>query len=541
MHLQLADDILAEQVTQYVRFARMISFPKAGEIFDDRFELNSILGSGGLGTVFHATQLDTGRAVALKILHPCDDDDDSETQARFLREGRSLSGLQHDNIVTVYRMGVSESGLRYIAMELLSGTTLRSILNQELKLSVETSCSILAQCADALEAVHNLGLVHRDIKPENIMLIKDPDENRVKVIDFGFARKIVVSETQKLTATGVLVGTSSYMSPEQASGLAVDKRSDVYSVGVCLFEMISGSPPFTADNPVGVLYKHKHERIPKLRSTAANKFFAKALAKDPARRFQTMSEVKQGLISLSSAEGSGPLPKLAAMIAGVLILAMVISGALFSTGQNSNTKQNAVRVEATADSFERFKSLLNEAIALREKGEFTKAVPKIQEAKTLIPQLKPGAINEDYLSILTSECLYGSKQYEQCLQELRDLAAKPLIEADSKIRSSRLSGPLGSPQSSSPQDILEAKEVSAECLLRLNRIDEARDMIAPLKEWKPGLVQCLANAIRTFIELNDYDAVRTIMRNTHKPALLAVAKKTCIETGHPELSSLSKP
>ena len=286
----------------------MGGFPQAGEYFNKRYLLESVLGSGGIGTVFKAVQLDCNRKLAIKILHP-DVLGDEEFKKRFLREAKVLGKLQHENIVSVYHIAVSGRGLPYIAMELLRGESLRAVINQTDKFLPIRALSIIIQCASALAYVHSNDVVHRDLKPENIVLVSEPRPDTVKIIDFGLARAQDTRE-QKLTKTGTLIGSVFYMSPEQSMGHKATPQSDIYALGVILFEMLTGHRPFEADNPIGLMYVQSHSEVPFLKPAEIidfdpriNTLLQKALAKDPANRFATMSEFEAALRKLASSWG----------------------------------------------------------------------------------------------------------------------------------------------------------------------------------------------------------------------------------------------
>ncbi|MBX9723685.1 MAG: serine/threonine protein kinase [Candidatus Obscuribacterales bacterium] len=217
-------------------------FPELGEVFEQRYELLEVLGAGGGGTVFKARQITADRMIALKVLHP-QQGFDEESKQRFLREAKALNKLSHENIVSVYHLGFSDFGLPYLAMELIQGNSLRACLNAEGHLSSRRIFSIVKQLCSALACMHEVGIIHRDLKPENIMLIQKPEPDTVKIIDFGLVR-VDNSAEQKLTATGLLIGSVNYMSPEQCQGKKADARSDVYALTVCMYEMLSGKLPF---------------------------------------------------------------------------------------------------------------------------------------------------------------------------------------------------------------------------------------------------------------------------------------------------------
>lgn len=312
----------------------MSAFPKAGETFNFRYELLEILGSGGLGTVFKARQIDANRNVALKVFHS-QFDDETEFNERFRREAKALSEIEHIGIVKIYHVGISDKGFMYIAMELLNGNTLKQILDEQKKLTALRALAIVHEIAAIVSFVHERGIVHRDLKPANLMLLDVPAPDSVKLLDFGLA---YIENAQKLTATGMVVGTPQYMSPEQCEGQRVDSRSDVYSLTVCFYELLSGRLPFIADSPVGVLYMHRHEPIPKLSKADlgrgvehVNALIAKGMDKNPDKRFQSMDEFMLALeeleeklhsqsVDLVSSKGLIATILASAMVSGLLLV-----------------------------------------------------------------------------------------------------------------------------------------------------------------------------------------------------------------------------
>lgn len=287
-------------------------FPELGDIFEQRYELLEVLGAGGSGTVFKARQIDVDRLIALKVMH-ADKTSAGELRERFLREAQALNKLSHHNIVTVYHLGLSEFNMPFLAMELLKGVTLRKSLLHGGKLPTERVYKIMKQLCSALSCMHDSGIVHRDLKPDNIMLLDKPEPDTVKIIDFGLV-KVEADSNQKLTATGLLIGSVNYMSPEQCQGLKADTRSDIYALAVCLYEMLADEPPFTSDNPVGLMYQHVHLQAPELKSQtgepidpAIRNFVFKGLEKNPDLRFQSASEMDEELSRLVEHFG-GELP-----------------------------------------------------------------------------------------------------------------------------------------------------------------------------------------------------------------------------------------
>ena len=240
----------------------MTTDPTKARMLGDRYEIGEVIGRGGMAEVHEGRDLRLGRRVAVKILRP-DLAKDPSFQARFRREAQSAAALNHPNIVAVYDTGedvlTSPDGERtvvpYIVMEYVDGMTLRQLLASGRRLLPERALEITAGVLSALDYAHRHGIVHRDIKPANVMLTRTGD---VKVMDFGIARAINdVGST--MTATSAVMGTAQYLSPEQARGEVVDARSDLYSTGVLLYELLTGRPPFRGDSPVSIAYQHVSE------------------------------------------------------------------------------------------------------------------------------------------------------------------------------------------------------------------------------------------------------------------------------------------
>ena len=250
------------------------------------------LGRGGMGVVYKARDTRLGRLAALKVLRP-DSRGGADATRRLLREAQTASALNHPNILTIYDIG-TEAGVDYIAMELVEGGTLADLIASG-PLPAERALRLAAQVADALTVAHAASIVHRDLKPSNVMM---PASDRVKVVDFGLAKLTGAAQstsetTSPLTAAGTIVGTAPYMSPEQASGGAVDARSDLFSLGTILYEMLAGRMPFRGDSAVGTLaaiLKDTPEPIPGIRPTVAQ-LVDRCLRKDRAERFQSAVEL----------------------------------------------------------------------------------------------------------------------------------------------------------------------------------------------------------------------------------------------------------
>jgi eukaryotic-like serine/threonine-protein kinase len=266
---------------------------KRRRVLNGRYEIESVLGQGGMAKVFKGTDQVLGRTVAIKVLSP-QFTDDAQFVARFRREAQSAAALNHPNIVGVFDTG-SQGDVHFIVMEYVEGRTLRDVIRSEGPLLPQRAAEIADSVARALEPAHEAGMVHRDIKPGNIMLTSDGE---VKVMDFGIAR---TSTGDTLTQTAAVLGTASYLSPEQAQGQSVDSRSDIYSLGCVLYEMVAGRAPFTGDSPVAIAYKHVRDdpvgpsRINPDVPSDLEAVILKAMAKNPANRYQTAAELRQDL------------------------------------------------------------------------------------------------------------------------------------------------------------------------------------------------------------------------------------------------------
>ena len=266
----------------------------------DRYELGGLLGRGGMADVRIGQDLRLGRTVAIKQLRP-DLSSDDTFQARFRREAQSAAALNHPAIVAVYDTGdamdVHGNHIPYIVMEYVEGQTLREILNDDRKILPERALSITADVLSALDYSHRSGIIHRDIKPANVMLTPS---GQVKVMDFGIARAIADSSSA-MTATAAVIGTAQYLSPEQARGETVDARSDIYSTGCLLYELLTGRPPFVGESPVSVAYQHVREEArppsqlnPDVSSTVDN-IVARSLAKRTDDRYQSAADMRHDI------------------------------------------------------------------------------------------------------------------------------------------------------------------------------------------------------------------------------------------------------
>jgi serine/threonine protein kinase len=274
--------------------------PYLGNVIRGRYQVLSKLGEGGMGTVYLAEQVSVGRKVAIKFLLGNYATDDAFI-SRFRREARLAASLNHRNIVILYDFDQANDGTLFIVMEYLSGQKLSDVIRRDGPLEIGRATRLGLQIADGLEAAHRAGVIHRDIKPDNIMVAGADASEEIKLMDFGIARLRDPGNASQITRAGLIVGTPAYMAPEQVDGGEVSDKTDTYALGVVLYEMLSGSVPFTAATPGAVLIKHMQE-IPvplrKLRRelpASVERVVMQALEKEPQKRQGNMSEVVEQL------------------------------------------------------------------------------------------------------------------------------------------------------------------------------------------------------------------------------------------------------
>jgi tRNA A-37 threonylcarbamoyl transferase component Bud32 len=353
--------------------------PYVGAIIDGRYKVETVLGEGGMGVVYRCSHTIIGKKLALKVLR-ADLARDGEVTERFLNEARSASAIGNPHIIDISDFGQLPDGSTYFVMEYLTGQALTAAIGSGQSMPLPRIVKVARQLGEALAAAHAAGIVHRDLKPDNIFLIeRGSEKDFVKILDFGIAK--VSSSEGKLTRAGAVFGTPHYMSPEQAAGMAVDARGDIYSLGVILFELAAGKTPFDADNFMGVLTQHMYKAPPLLKDLAPNPaeisegleaIVAKCLAKRPELRYQSMAELvadldrlgagavpgaafdakRAELVSPAQYYGEGmddaPPAKGRALIAGVLIslIALAAGGAIYTFAAKKTKAPPPVATEA---------------------------------------------------------------------------------------------------------------------------------------------------------------------------------------------------
>jgi serine/threonine-protein kinase len=288
--------------------------PLIGKTLSGRFRILEPLGSGGMGKVYKAMQSPLDRIVALKVLNPkYNNEKDPGFERRFFLEAALTAKLHHPNTITVHDYGRTEDGMLFIAMEFVEGETLQQMLQKEKTLPWARALNIAGQICRSLREAHKLGVIHRDLKPANVMVLhEETGSDLVKVLDFGLVKPFLPDALPKLepdlTQAGVLLGSPLYMAPESARSEA-DPRADIYSLGVLLFQVICGRPPFTGKDSIDIIVKHIREKPPRLKSLKpdlpdeVDAMVMRCLEKEPIDRYQSMDEMLEALKQVASATG----------------------------------------------------------------------------------------------------------------------------------------------------------------------------------------------------------------------------------------------
>lgn len=325
----------------------MTSDPLIGKTLNGKYELQEKVGSGAMGTVYAAEHTTLKKRVALKVLHP-DLYLSEETLRRFQQEGIAAGRIKHPNAIEIFDFDKTEEGLVYLALEFVEGKSLKKLLLEKGALPLQDALFVTKEILRGLAAAHAVGIVHRDLKPENIMVQeKDGGSYQVKVLDFGISKLVEGSaEDAMMTQTGRIMGTPQYMAPEQCGGAVVDHRADLYSLGLMLFEMAAGEPPFQGASVTEILMKHTTEESPSLRAVNRDlsvprdveRILAKLLAKKPADRYDSARDVIQaidaidydrpakGKVVIPGASKSSPAKRIVSIAVALLV---VIVGAWF--------------------------------------------------------------------------------------------------------------------------------------------------------------------------------------------------------------------
>ena len=323
------------------------------KVLGERYELGAMIGTGGMADVYLAQDVRLNRQVAIKILRS-DLARDPSFVTRFNKEALSVAALNHPGIVSVYDSGKEDSpsgAMPYIVMEYVEGKTLRELVNKGERFALNRAVEITEGILIALQYSHKNGIIHRDIKPGNIMITDNGD---VKVMDFGIARALADTGAT-MTSTWNIIGTAQYLSPEQATGTQADARSDLYSVGCLLYELLAGRPPFTGDTPVAIAYQHVSAplvpitEIQESLDPALNAFFSIALAKDANERYQSANAMLKDLKKLIKGEGiTTQIPKqmrkekarnrIAALSIALILLVGGVSYFIFNPNQSAVTR-----------------------------------------------------------------------------------------------------------------------------------------------------------------------------------------------------------
>jgi predicted Ser/Thr protein kinase len=412
-----------------------------GTIVDEKYEISSTLGAGGFGAVYEAVQVQFGRPVALKLLGEVTD---AEDLARFELEARAAGALKHKNIVTIYGYG-SWRAAPYMVMELVRGKSLQSILAKEQKLEPRRAIALMKQVFEGLSAAHKHGVVHRDLKPSNVMIIQESHGEAVRIIDFGLAKLMPEygMSVQKITQMGCAVGTAHYMPPEQAQGLPVDQRADIYTAGCIAYQALTGKVPFEGEDALTVMVMHMRDRpeaVSKLiledgtLGQSLDVFFEKCLAKRVEDRYQDAEEAVADLQALLAGStdklkrvSSAPFkaigtPSGVAKGTVVVLSLIVVALAGISIWQYfrvTQLEQQQVKDQARSDIlFEKWRAVHRPEVFHSEEAA---ALANVLEAHKKDGRLTPQQLYVAYRAgirarnRLTAEMLYGDSGYNRLI------------------------------------------------------------------------------------------------------------------------------
>ncbi|HEY9871707.1 MAG TPA: protein kinase [Candidatus Obscuribacterales bacterium] len=382
----------------------LVEQPAAGTVIGDRYEITGVIAEGGMGTIFRARHRLMKRTVAIKMLHP-QMVSSASTLKRFQQEAEAASSLNHPNILTVFDFGISDQGKPYLVMDYLEGTSLAALLEAERRLPVERSLRIFVQACAALAHAHQKGIIHRDLKPANIMLVElDGHPDFVKLVDFGIAKLLEPEEGEsaQLTKTGEVFGSPLYMSPEQCLGEAIDRRTDIYSLGCVMYRSLTGVAPADGRDVLELMYKHANvmpagfaDACPELAlSEKLESVVFKALAKKPDDRYESMEALKAALESLEEYQPSGPIPTLAPRLTSEI----PTSGAS-TTGAGTKHEITAPQIQGQQASTAKPQAV--SPIACRDAGKDEQARSGLPEAPHWVRELGLTAAIEAAIALLS--------------------------------------------------------------------------------------------------------------------------------------------
>ncbi|MGH2505968.1 MAG: serine/threonine protein kinase [Ktedonobacteraceae bacterium] len=342
----IADDVSISETLAESQQSKEVNCLQPGSIFAGHYEILSMIGQGGMSTIYKARHMLVDKIRAIKVIRS-ENSSNSKVIARFQQEGKATLSLEHPNIVRVYEFGI-EPGQQtpYLVMDYVEGEALSDVLSRDGALGYERARRITAQVCNGLQEAHLKGIVHRDIKPANIILTKDgTGSETAKIVDFGITKILEPDHSHNITQTGEVFGTPLYMSPEQCLGQKVDGRSDIYSLGCVLYEMLSGSPPHMAETPIATAMKHLQE-LPKAlneirpdMSVGLERIVDRAMVKDVKNRYQSAVTLLADLEGVAQGNLPSPLksrkkrrlPEGTLDVAGIIILAIIAKLAPDST------------------------------------------------------------------------------------------------------------------------------------------------------------------------------------------------------------------
>lgn len=319
--------------------------PWLGRVIDGRYRLESRLATGGMGEVFKATHVELGRTLALKMMR-AELSNEASFVERFRREAMTSSRLGHPNIVDIIDSGRMDSGEFYFVMEFLDGEPLSALIAKG-PVAPPQAIDLVLQMAEALESAHRAGVVHRDLKPDNAIVVQRGGKPFVKLVDFGIAKVVTPLPNQKQTTHGVIMGTPQYMAPEQAAGVALDARADIYALGLILFELLTGKPPLTGATAPLVMSAHISEPAPPLGPQFPPKLrdvVARMLAKRPGDRPESMVGV---IDALRAALDERPVRGARWPVAGFLVVGVLVVGAGVAVWQVARSEPSPPPAPAT--------------------------------------------------------------------------------------------------------------------------------------------------------------------------------------------------